>query len=133
VVIKNPAVVAAIKEMMKRGQPYLGAFLLKEKPSSSSASASVSSTDSEHTEDDINVIRARLAKEEEDKDVIDSLDEVHDVGVFCQVTSVFAAATPSSAKDGTLSLLLCRLRGLIMLQVNYQAHQAAHPHPSKKR
>ncbi|KAH6889507.1 ATP-dependent protease La [Coprinopsis sp. MPI-PUGE-AT-0042] len=72
VVIKNPAVVAAIKEMMKRGQPYLGAFLLKEKDSSS------------------------------DKDVIDSLDEVHDVGVFCQVTSVFAAATPSSAKDGQL-------------------------------
>lgn len=30
VVIKNPAVVAAIKEMMKRGQPYLGAFLLKD-------------------------------------------------------------------------------------------------------
>jgi ATP-dependent Lon protease len=30
VVIRNPAVVAAIKEMMKRGQPYLGAFLLKE-------------------------------------------------------------------------------------------------------
>lgn len=30
VVIKNPAVVAAIKEMMKRGQPYIGAFLLKD-------------------------------------------------------------------------------------------------------
>jgi Lon-like ATP-dependent protease len=30
VVIRNPAVVAAIREMMKRGQPYLGAFLLKE-------------------------------------------------------------------------------------------------------
>ncbi|KAG6839937.1 ATP-dependent Lon protease pim1 [Blastosporella zonata] len=30
VVIKNPHVVAAIKEMMKRGQPYLGAFLLKD-------------------------------------------------------------------------------------------------------
>jgi Lon-like ATP-dependent protease len=30
VVVRNPAVVAAIKEMMKRGQPYLGAFLLKE-------------------------------------------------------------------------------------------------------
>ncbi|KAF8591079.1 ATP-dependent protease La [Ramaria rubella] len=30
VVIRNPAVVAAIKEMMKRGQPYLGAFLLKD-------------------------------------------------------------------------------------------------------
>ncbi|KAB5593977.1 Lon-related ATP-dependent protease [Ceratobasidium theobromae] len=30
VVIRNPSVVAAIKEMMKRGQPYLGAFLLKD-------------------------------------------------------------------------------------------------------
>ena len=30
VVIRNPAVVATIKEMMKRGQPYLGAFLLKD-------------------------------------------------------------------------------------------------------
>jgi len=30
VVVRDPAVVAAIKEMMKRGQPYLGAFLLKE-------------------------------------------------------------------------------------------------------
>ena len=29
-VIRNPAVVAAIKEMMKRGQPYIGAFLLKD-------------------------------------------------------------------------------------------------------
>ncbi|KAF5341663.1 hypothetical protein D9611_002140 [Ephemerocybe angulata] len=73
VVIRNPAVVAAIKEMMKRGQPYLGAFLLKDKENK----------DMESTEED-------------DKDVIDSLDEVHDVGVFCQVTSVFAAAP----KDG---------------------------------
>ncbi|KAG8882660.1 ATP-dependent Lon protease pim1 [Tulasnella sp. 332] len=30
VVIRNPQVVAAIKDMMKRGQPYLGAFLLKD-------------------------------------------------------------------------------------------------------
>jgi len=43
-----------------------------------------------------------LAREEEDKDVIDNLDEVHDVGVFCQVTSVFSAA--SGTKDGGKSL-----------------------------
>jgi hypothetical protein len=30
VMVRNPAVVAAIREMMKCGQPYLGAFLLKE-------------------------------------------------------------------------------------------------------
>lgn len=28
--VRNPAVVAAIKEMMRRGQPYLGAFLLRD-------------------------------------------------------------------------------------------------------
>lgn len=30
VVIRNPAVIAAIKESIKRGQPYIGAFLLKD-------------------------------------------------------------------------------------------------------
>ncbi|TFK27853.1 ATP-dependent protease La [Coprinopsis marcescibilis] len=72
VVIKDPAVVKAIKEMMRRGQPYLGAFLLKDKADAA----------------------------DEDKDVIDSLDEVHDVGVFCQVTSVFAAASPPGSTPG---------------------------------
>jgi Lon-like ATP-dependent protease len=68
VVVRNPAVVAAIKEMMKRGQPYLGAFLLKD-----------DSTDS---------------------DIITDINSVHDVGVFAQITSVFAANTPGG-KDGT--------------------------------
>lgn len=35
VVIRNPAVVAAIKEAVKRGQPYIGAFLLKDENSDS--------------------------------------------------------------------------------------------------
>jgi Lon-like ATP-dependent protease len=30
VVVRNPSVVSAIKEMMQRGQPYIGAFLLKD-------------------------------------------------------------------------------------------------------
>ncbi|KAF4615751.1 hypothetical protein D9613_012421 [Agrocybe pediades] len=60
VVIRNPSVVAAIKEMMKRGQPYLGAFLLKD--------------------------------ENTDSDVITDINSVHSVGVFAQITSVFAAA-----------------------------------------
>jgi Lon-like ATP-dependent protease len=58
--VRNPAVVAAIRDMMKRGQPYLGAFLLKD----------------EHT----------------DSDVITDVNSVHPVGVFAQITSVFAAA-----------------------------------------
>jgi ATP-dependent Lon protease len=68
VVVRNPAVVAAIKEMMKRGQPYLGAFLLKD----------------EHA----------------DSDVINSIDSVHQVGVFAQITSVFAANSGPGGKEG---------------------------------
>lgn len=43
VVIRNPAVVAAIKEMMKRGQPYLGAFLLKDEHTDSDVITDVNS------------------------------------------------------------------------------------------
>ncbi|PGH09245.1 ATP-dependent protease La [Polytolypa hystricis UAMH7299] len=57
ITVRDPNVVAAIQEMMKRGQPYVGAFLFKD--------------------------------EAADKDVIDSVDEVHDVGVFAQITSAF--------------------------------------------
>ncbi|KAI0316908.1 ATP-dependent protease La [Amylostereum chailletii] len=67
VVIRNPQVVAAIKEMMKRGQPYLGAFLLKD--------------------------------EQADSDVITDINAVHPVGVFAQITSVFAANTGPSGKE----------------------------------
>jgi Lon-like ATP-dependent protease len=70
VVIRNPAVVAAVKEMMKRGQPYIGAFLLKDEAS--------------------------------DSDVITDLDAIHEVGVFAQITSIFAANSPGNVagKDG---------------------------------
>ncbi|KAH9972177.1 hypothetical protein BGW80DRAFT_1252964 [Lactifluus volemus] len=67
VVIRNPQVVAAIKEMMKRGQPYLGAFLLKD--------------------------------EQADSDVITDVNSVHPVGVFAQITSVFAAAGAPGRED----------------------------------
>ncbi|KAG8213480.1 atp-dependent protease La [Butyriboletus roseoflavus] len=43
VVVRNPAVVAAIKEMMKRGQPYLGAFLLKDENTDSDVITDISS------------------------------------------------------------------------------------------
>ncbi|TFY80204.1 hypothetical protein EWM64_g3812 [Hericium alpestre] len=67
VVVRNPQVVAAIKEMMKRGQPYLGAFLLKD--------------------------------EQADSDVITDINSVHPVGVFAQITSVFAANTGPGGKE----------------------------------
>lgn len=75
VVVRNPAVVAAIKDMMKHGQPYLGAFLLKD----------------EHT----------------DSDVITDPNTVHPVGVFAQITSVFAAAgREGDEKDHGLTAVL---------------------------
>ncbi|KII85281.1 hypothetical protein PLICRDRAFT_116643 [Plicaturopsis crispa FD-325 SS-3] len=43
VVVRNPAVVAAITEMMKRGQPYLGAFLLKDENSDSDVITDINS------------------------------------------------------------------------------------------
>ena len=43
VVIRNPTVVAAIKEMMKRGQPYLGAFLLKDENTDSDVITDINS------------------------------------------------------------------------------------------
>lgn len=73
VVIRNPGVVAAVKEMMKRGQPYLGAFLLKD--------------------------------ENTDSDVITDLDSVHHVGVFAQITSVFAASGKDDKEEGLTAVL----------------------------
>lgn len=67
VVIKDPQVTAAIKELLKRGQPYVGAFLLKD--------------------------------EELDVDTITDINQIHRVGVFAQITSVFPAG--STAKDGS--------------------------------
>ncbi|KAG5645102.1 hypothetical protein DXG03_006916 [Asterophora parasitica] len=46
VVIRNPHVVAAIKEMMKRGQPYLGAFLLKDENADSDIITDINSVHS---------------------------------------------------------------------------------------
>ncbi|KAI9732656.1 MAG: ATP-dependent Lon protease pim1 [Cirrosporium novae-zelandiae] len=67
ITIRDPNVASAIQEMMKRGQPYVGAFLFKD--------------------------------EEAEKDVIDNMDEVHDVGVFAQITSAFPV-------DNTLTAVL---------------------------
>jgi Lon-like ATP-dependent protease len=63
ITIRDREVGEAILDMVKRGQPYIGAFMFK----------------------DDNV----------DKDVINDLSEVHNVGTFCQVTSAF----PLSSED----------------------------------
>ena len=70
VTIRDPNVSSAIQEMMKRGQPYVGAFLFKD--------------------------------EAADKDVIDNMDDVHDVGVFAQITSAF----PVHGEEHTLTVVL---------------------------
>lgn len=73
VTITSPAVIKAIRELIAHGQPYIGAFLLKDS--------------------------------ESDSDVITDLDQVHPVGVFAQITSVFSSADqkhqqPAEGEEG---------------------------------
>ncbi|EGD89673.1 uncharacterized protein TERG_08880 [Trichophyton rubrum CBS 118892] len=82
ITIKDPNVVAAIQEMMKRGQPYVGAFLFKD--------------------------------EAADKDVIDNIDEVHDVGVFAQITSAF----PVHGDESGLTAVLYPHRRIKMTSIS---------------
>ncbi|CUS14803.1 unnamed protein product [Tuber aestivum] len=70
VTVRDPEVAAAIQEMMKRGQPYIGAFLFKD--------------------------------ENADRDTIERTDEVHEVGVFAQITSAF----PVHGEDSSLTAVL---------------------------
>ena len=71
ITIRDPNVTAAINEMIKRGQPYVGAFLFKDEAAA-------------------------------DKDVIEKMDDVHDVGVFAQVTSAF----PVHGEENALTAVL---------------------------
>ncbi|MBE7180656.1 MAG: LON peptidase substrate-binding domain-containing protein, partial [Terriglobus roseus] len=70
ITVRDRNVIAAIAEMIKRGQPYVGAFLMKDDKS--------------------------------DKDTFESADEVHDIGVFCQITSKF---DPGSDPNGQTIVL----------------------------
>src|SRR5205814_3188424 len=70
ITIRDSNVTAAIQEMMKRGQPYIGAFLFKD--------------------------------ESVDKDIIENMDDVHDVGVFAQITSAF----PVHGEENSLTAVL---------------------------
>lgn len=98
VTIRDPQVAAAIQEMMKRGQPYLGAFLLKD--------------------------------EEADGDTIKTLDEIHDVGVFAQVTSAF----PVHGDEGSLTAVLyphrrIRISDLLAPNASEAPEAPAEPQP----
>ncbi len=70
ITVRDPNVTAAIQEMLKRGQPYVGAFLFKD--------------------------------EESNKDIIESMDDVYDVGVFAQITSAF----PATGESESLTVVL---------------------------
>lgn len=70
VTVRDPSVVQAIQEMIKRGQPYVGAFLFKD--------------------------------ENADGDTIENIEDVHDVGVFCQITSAFPVPSDPAALTAVL-------------------------------
>ena len=70
ITVRDPNVIAAIQEMLKRGQPYVGAFLFKDDAS--------------------------------DKDIIETMDDVYDVGVFAQITSAF----PVTGETDSLTVVL---------------------------
>ena len=73
-VVRDPTVVAAIKDMIQRGQPYIGAFLLK--------------------------------NGDNDSDTVKDLDSIHRVGVFAQITSVFAVNAGKEDKEDTSGLTI---------------------------
>ena len=94
ITIRDPNVSVAIQEMMKRGQPYVGAFLFKD--------------------------------DNADKDVINSMDDVHDVGVFAQITSAF----PVHGEENSLTAVLyphrrIKMSALIPPDHVKQHHQAS--------
>ena len=70
VTIRDPNVSAAIQEMIKRGQPYVGAFVFKD--------------------------------DSMDKDIIENMHDVYDVGVFAQITSTF----PVHGEEHSLTAVL---------------------------
>lgn len=73
VVISDERVMKAIREMLDRQQPYIGAFMLKSSKS--------------------------------DSDVIHNIDEVHDVGVFAQITSAFPSKDEKTGTETMTALL----------------------------
>lgn len=93
VTIRDPNVTAAIQEMIKRGQPYVGAFLFKDDTAT-------------------------------DKDVIDKMDDVHEVGVFAQVTSAF----PVHGEEHSLTAVLYPHRRIKMTALMPPVREQAPDH-----
>jgi Lon-like ATP-dependent protease len=70
ITIRNTEVMAAIDNAMKMGQPYIGAFLLKD--------------------------------ENADIDVIEKMEDVYEVGTFCQITSAFTVQGEEASMTAVL-------------------------------
>ncbi|KAI0775127.1 ATP-dependent protease La [Trametes elegans] len=68
VVIRNPQVVSAIKEMMRRGQPYLGAFLLKDENADSDIITDINSVHPVGVFAQITSVFTASSNKEDDKD-----------------------------------------------------------------
>jgi ATP-dependent Lon protease len=68
VVVRNPGVVAAIKEMMKRGQPYLGAFLLKDENADSDIIRDINSVHQVGVFAQITSVFSAVGRTEDDKE-----------------------------------------------------------------
>lgn len=91
ITIRDPNVIAAVQEMLRRGQPYVGAFL--------------------------------FIDEGLDKDIIESMEEVHDVGVFAQITSAF----PVTGETESLTVVLYPHRRIKISQLIPPKPSAATP------
>ncbi|WVN85147.1 ATP-dependent protease La [Cryptococcus depauperatus CBS 7841] len=73
VTVRSPPVIKAIRELQAHGQPYVGAFLLKDSNS--------------------------------DSDVVENVDQVHPVGVFCQITSCFTSHEGEGKSEALTAVL----------------------------
>ncbi|KAH8804990.1 lon protease-like protein [Xylogone sp. PMI_703] len=97
ITIRDPNVVAAIQDMIKRGQPYVGAFLFKD--------------------------------ENADRDTIENMDDVHDVGVFAQITSAF----PVHGDEGALTAVLYPHRRIKMSALTPPNRSAVEPQNTEEK
>ncbi|WWD18582.1 ATP-dependent protease La [Kwoniella shandongensis] len=73
VTVRSPPVIKAIRDLQAHGQPYVGAFLLKDSTS--------------------------------DSDVVTDLNQVHPVGVFCQITSCFTSQEGEGKPEALTAVL----------------------------
>ncbi|WVQ83020.1 ATP-dependent protease La [Cryptococcus sp. DSM 104549] len=102
VTVRSPPVIKAIRDLQAHGQPYVGAFLLKDSTS--------------------------------DSDVVTNLDQVHPVGVFCQITSCFTSQEGEGKPEALTAVLFPHRRIRIdeLVQQDGLGHIHVVPAPVEK-